>query len=43
MLEVCLLGTGGMLPLTYTYLISLLVRSECSSLFIYCDEATHYS
>ena len=40
MLEVCLLGTGGMMPLTYRYLSSLLVRSEGSSLLIDCGEAT---
>lgn len=40
MLEVCLVGTGGMMPLTYRYLSSLLVRSEGSTLLIDCGEAT---
>ena len=40
MLEVCLLGTGGMMPLTYRFLTSLMVRSEGKSLLIDCGEAT---
>lgn len=40
MLEVCLVGTGGMMPLTYRFLSSLLVRSEGSTLLIDCGEAT---
>ena len=34
MLDVCLLGTGGMMPLPYRWLTSLLVRYNGSSLLI---------
>lgn len=40
MLEVCLLGTGGMLPLPYRYLTSLMLKAEGSQLLIDCGEAT---
>lgn len=40
MLDICLLGTGGMMPLLYRYLTSLMVRCEGSSLLIDCGEAT---
>ena len=40
MLDVCLLGTGGMMPLLYRYLTSLMVRCDGSSLLIDCGEAT---
>lgn len=40
MLDVCLLGTGGMMPLLNRYLTSLLVRCDGSSLLIDCGEAT---
>ena len=32
MLDVCLLGTGGMMPLPYRWLTSLMVRYNGSSL-----------
>ncbi len=40
MLDVCLLGCGGMMPLPYRYLTSLLVRYNGSSLLIDCGEGT---
>ena len=40
MLDVCLLGTGGMMPLPYRWLTSLMVRSEGSQLLIDCGEGT---
>lgn len=40
MLDICLLGTGGMMPLLYRYLTSLLLRCDGSSLLIDCGEAT---
>lgn len=40
MLDVCLLGCGGMMPLPYRYLTSLMVRYNGSSLLIDCGEAT---
>lgn len=40
MLDVCLLGTGGMMPLPYRYLTSLLVRLNGSTLMIDCGEGT---
>ena len=40
MLDVCLLGTGGMMPLLYRYLTSLMLRCDGSSLLIDCGEAT---
>lgn len=40
MLDVCLLGTGGMMPLVHRYLTSLMVRCDGSSLLIDCGEAT---
>ncbi|MCP1103253.1 ribonuclease Z [Aequitasia blattaphilus] len=40
MLEVCLLGTGGMMPLPYRWLTSLMVRYNGSSLLIDCGEGT---
>ena len=40
MLDVCLLGTGGMIPLPYRWLTSLLVRYNGSSLLIDCGEGT---
>lgn len=40
MLELCLLGTGGMLPLPYRYLTSLYCQSEGKGLLIDCGEAT---
>ena len=36
MLDVCLLGTGGMMPLPYRWLTSLMVRCNGSSLLIDC-------
>lgn len=40
MLDVCLLGTAGMMPLPYRYLTSLMTRYNGSSLMIDCGEAT---
>lgn len=40
MLDVCLLGTGGMMPLPYRWLTALLTRFNGSSLLIDCGEGT---
>lgn len=40
MIDVCLLGTGGMMPLPYRWLTSLMVRYEGSNLLIDCGEGT---
>lgn len=40
MLDICLLGTGGMMPLLHRYLTSLMVRCDGASLLIDCGEAT---
>ena len=40
MLDLCLLGTGGMMPLPYRYLTSLMLRYNGSSLLIDCGEGT---
>ncbi len=40
MLDVCLLGCGGMMPLPYRYLTSLMLRFNGSSILIDCGEAT---
>ncbi len=40
MLDICLLGTGGMMPLPYRWLTSLLVRCGGSNLLIDCGEGT---
>ena len=40
MLDVCLLGCGGMMPLPYRWLTSLMVRFNGSSLLIDCGEGT---
>lgn len=40
MLDVCLLGTGGMMPLPYRFLTSLHTRYNGSSLLIDCGEGT---
>ena len=40
MLDLCLLGTGGMMPLPHRYLTSLLLRHNGSSLLIDCGEGT---
>ena len=40
MLDVCLLGTSGMLPLPGRWLTSLMMRSNGSSLMIDCGEGT---
>lgn len=40
MLDVCLLGTGGMMPLPYRWLTSLMLRCDGSSLLIDCGEGT---
>jgi len=40
MLDVCLLGCGGMMPLPYRWLTSLMVRYNGSSILIDCGEGT---
>ena len=40
MLDVCLAGTGGMMPLTYRHLTCLMLRHEGSQLLIDCGEGT---
>lgn len=40
MLDVCLLGTGGMMPLPYRWLTSLLTRCDGSNILIDCGEGT---
>lgn len=40
MIDVCLLGTGGMMPLPYRWLTSLMVRYNGSSMLIDCGEGT---
>lgn len=40
MLDVCLLGTAGMMPLPYRWLTSLMTRYNGSSLLIDCGEGT---
>ena len=40
MLDVCLLGTGGMMPLPYRWLTSLMTRFNGSNLLIDCGEGT---
>lgn len=40
MLDVCLLGCGGMLPLPKRFLTSLLIRQEGKSILIDCGEST---
>lgn len=40
MIDVCLLGTSGMMPLPYRFLTSLMVRYNGKSILIDCGEAT---
>ena len=40
MLDVCLVGTGGMMPLPRRWLTALMTRYNGSSLLIYCGEGT---
>ena len=40
MLDVCLLGTGGMMPLPYRWLTALMIRFNGSQLVIDCGEGT---
>lgn len=40
MLDICLLGTGGMMPLPYRWLTSLMVRYKGMSILIDCGEGT---
>lgn len=40
MLDVCLLGTGGMMPLPYRWLSALMIRYNGSNLLIDCGEGT---
>lgn len=40
MLDVCLLGTGGMMPLPYRWLTALMLRYNGSNLLIDCGEGT---
>ena len=43
MLDICLLGTGGMMPLPYRFLTSLMVRYNGHTVMIDCGEATQIS
>ena len=40
MIDVCLLGTGGMMPLPQRALTSMLMRYNGSSILIDCGEGT---
>ena len=40
MLDICLLGTGGMMPLPYRWLTSMMARCSGSNLLIDCGEGT---
>ena len=40
MLDICLLGCGGMMPLPYRWLTALMMRYNGSSLLIDCGEGT---
>ena len=40
MLDLCLLGSGGMMALSYRWLTSLMLRYNGSSLLIDCGEGT---
>ncbi len=40
MIDVCLLGTGGMMPLPYRYLTSMMARYQGKSILIDCGEGT---
>lgn len=40
MLEICLLGTGGMMPLPYRWLTSMMARYNGKSILIDCGEGT---
>ncbi|MBN2222144.1 MAG: ribonuclease Z [Vallitaleaceae bacterium] len=40
MLDICLLGTGGMMPLPYRWLTSMMARFNGSNLLIDCGEGT---
>lgn len=40
MLDICLLGTGGMMPLPYRWLTSMVARFNGSSILIDCGEGT---
>ena len=40
MLDICLLGTGGMMPLPYRWLTALMLRFEGHQLLIDCGEGT---
>lgn len=40
MLDICLLGTGGMMPLPYRWLTSLMARFNGQSILIDCGEGT---
>ena len=41
MLDVCLLGSGGMMPLPYRWLTALMTRYNVSLLVIDCGECIH--
>ncbi len=40
MLDICLLGTGGMMPLPYRWLTAMMARCDGSNLLIDCGEGT---
>ena len=43
MLDVCLLGSGGMMPLPYRSLTALMARFNGSNILIDCGEGTQVS
>ena len=40
MLDICLLGTGGMMPLPYRWLTSMMARYNGTSILVDCGEGT---
>ena len=40
MLDICLLGTGGMMPLPYRWLTSMMARYNGTGILIDCGEGT---
>ena len=40
MIDVCLLGTGGMMPLPYRYLTSLMIRYNGTNILVDCGQGT---
>ena len=42
MIDICLLGTGGMMPLPYRYLTSMMARYNGKSILIDCGEGRRF-